>query len=87
MSNQKIVTYALNFLLSNIDETTEEDLGMTAEQIEIAIEIESNKMKKTKHIATGHKLVKSEKQFEAATILFACMVGAGLIVLIALAMG
>jgi len=44
-------------------------------------------MKKTKRIATEHKLVNSEKEFEAAVILFACMVGAGLIVLLALAMG
>jgi hypothetical protein len=38
--NQKVINYALNFLLSNIDETTEEDLGMTAEEIERAIENE-----------------------------------------------
>ncbi len=44
-------------------------------------------MKKTKRIATEHKLVNSEKQFESAAILFACMVGASLIVLLALAMG
>ena len=44
-------------------------------------------MKKTKHIATGHNLVNSEKEFESAAILFACMVGAGVIVLLALAMG
>ena len=44
-------------------------------------------MKNKKHIATEHKLVNSEKEFEAAVILFACMVGAGLIVLLALAMG
>ena len=44
-------------------------------------------MKKTKHIATEHKLVNSEREFEAAAILFACMVGAGLLVLLALAMG
>ena len=43
-------------------------------------------MKKTKHIATEHKLVNSEKEFDAAVILFACMVGAGLIILLALAM-
>ena len=49
--------------------------------------IESNKMKKTKHIATEHKLVNSEKQFESAAILFDCMVGAGIIILLALAMG
>ena len=44
-------------------------------------------MKKTKRIATEHKLVKSEKELEAAVILFACMVGAGVIILLALAMG
>lgn len=44
-------------------------------------------MKNTKHIVKEHKLVNSEKEFEAATILFACMVGAGIIVLLALAMG
>jgi hypothetical protein len=44
-------------------------------------------MKNTKHIANEHKLVNSEKEFESAAILFACMVGAGLIVLLALAMG
>ena len=49
--------------------------------------IESNKMKKTKHIANEHKLVNSEKQFESAAILFACILGAGIIVLLALAMG
>ena len=44
-------------------------------------------MSNKKHIATEHKHVNSEKEFEAAVILFACMVGAGLIVLLALAMG
>ena len=45
-------------------------------------------MKKTKQqIATEHKLVNSEKQFESAAILFACMVSAGLLILLALAMG
>jgi hypothetical protein len=53
----------------------------------ITNKIESNKMKKTKRIATEHKLVNSEKELEAAATLFACMVGAGLIVLLALAMG
>ncbi len=38
MDNAKIVDYALNFLLANIDETTEEDLGMTTEEIEKGIE-------------------------------------------------
>jgi len=43
-------------------------------------------MKKTKQqIATGHKLVNSEKELEAAVILFACILGAGIIVLLALA--
>ena len=44
-TKQKIVNYALNFLLSNIDETTEEDLGMTTEQIERAIENEKEACK------------------------------------------
>tara|TARA_R100001163_G_scaffold46946_1_gene35275 strand:+ start:388 stop:525 length:138 start_codon:yes stop_codon:yes gene_type:complete len=45
-------------------------------------------MEKTKQqIATEHKLVNSEKELEAAVTLFACMIGAGLIVLLALAMG
>ena len=45
-------------------------------------------MKKTKQqIATEHKLVKSEKELEAAATLFACMVGAGVIILLALAIG
>jgi hypothetical protein len=33
-------------------------------------------MKKTKHIATEHKLVNSEKELDAAVILFACILGA-----------
>ena len=37
MDNAKILDYALNFLLANIDETTEEDLGMTTEEIEKGI--------------------------------------------------
>ena len=50
--------------------------------------IESNKMKNTKQqIANERKLVNSEKELESAAILFACMVGAGIIVLLALAMG
>ena len=44
-------------------------------------------MKKTKHIATGRKLVNSEKEFEAAATLFACILGGAIIILIALAMG
>jgi len=43
MDNTKIVDYALNFLLANIDETTEEDLGMTTEEIEKGIEDEKVK--------------------------------------------
>lgn len=44
-------------------------------------------MKNTKHIATERKLVNSEKELEAAATLFACILGAGVIVLLALAMG
>jgi len=44
-------------------------------------------MKKTKQIATEHKLVNSDKELEAAVILFACILGAGIIVLLALAIG
>lgn len=45
-------------------------------------------MKKTKHkIVNEHKLVNSEKELEAAVILFACILGAGLLILLALAMG
>ena len=45
-------------------------------------------MKKTKQqIVNEHKLVNSEKEFESAAILFACILGAGIIVLLALAMG
>ena len=44
-------------------------------------------MKNTKQIATERKLVNSEKELEAAVMLFACMVGAGVIILLALAMG
>ena len=45
-------------------------------------------MKKTKQqIANERKLVNSEKELEAAVMLFACMVGAGVIILLALAMG
>lgn len=45
-------------------------------------------MKKTKQqIATERKLVNSEKELEAAATLFACILGAGVIVLLALAMG
>ena len=50
--------------------------------------IESNKMKNTKQqIANERKLVNSEKELESAAILFACILGAGIIVLLALAMG
>ena len=45
-------------------------------------------MKKTKQqIATGHKLVNSEKELEAAATLFACILGGAIIILIALVMG
>ena len=44
-------------------------------------------MKKTKHIATERKLVNSQRELDAAAILFACMVGGAIIILIALAMG
>jgi hypothetical protein len=44
-------------------------------------------MKNKKHIATEHKLVNSQRELDAAAILFACILGAGLIVLLALAMG
>ena len=44
-------------------------------------------MKKTKQIVNEHKLVNSEREAEAAMILFACILGAGVIVLLALAMG
>ena len=50
--------------------------------------IESNKMKNTKQqIANERKLVNSEKELESAAILFACILGAGIIVLLALGMG
>ena len=42
MEKSKIIEYALNFLLANIDETTEEDLGMTHEEIEKSIEYIKN---------------------------------------------
>jgi len=42
-------------------------------------------MKKPKRIATEHKLVNSERELEAAATLFACILGAGLIILLALA--
>jgi hypothetical protein len=44
-------------------------------------------MKKTKHIVNEHKLVNSEKEFESAATLFACILGGAIIILIALAMG
>jgi len=48
MDNAKIIDYALNFLLANIDETTEEDLEMTTEEIEKVIEdIKTNPEKNT----------------------------------------
>ena len=44
-------------------------------------------MKKTKHIATEHKLVNSEREAEAAMILFACILGGLILILLAIAMG
>ena len=46
-------------------------------------------MKNTKQrMANEHKLVNSEKELEAAVTLFACMVGAGVIIILtAIAMG
>jgi hypothetical protein len=44
-------------------------------------------MKNKKHIATEHKLVNSQRELDAAVILFACILGAGLIILLALVMG
>jgi hypothetical protein len=44
-------------------------------------------MKKTKHIATKRKLVNSEREAEASMILFACILGGAIIILIALVMG
>jgi len=44
-------------------------------------------MKNKKHIATEHKLVNSQRELDAAAILFACMVGGAIIILLALAMG
>ena len=44
-------------------------------------------MKNTKHIVNEHKLVNSQRELVSAIIVFACMVGAGLIVLLALAIG
>jgi len=44
-------------------------------------------MKNTKHIVNEHKLVNSQRELVLSVIVFACMVGAGLIILLALAMG
>ena len=45
-------------------------------------------MKKTKQkIVTEHKLVNSQRELDAAAILFACILGGAIIILIALAMG
>ena len=47
-----------------------------------------NNMKKTKEqIATEHKLVNSEREAEAAMILFACILGGVILILLAIAMG
>ncbi len=44
-------------------------------------------MKNTKRIVNEHKLVNSERELVLSVIVFTCMVGAGTIVLLALAMG
>ena len=44
-------------------------------------------MKNIKHIVNEHKLVNSERELVLAVIVFACMIGAGTIVLLAIAMG
>jgi hypothetical protein len=55
--------------------------------LNIKFKLTPNNMKKTKRIATEHKLVNSQRELDAAAILFACMVGAGLIILLAFVMG
>jgi len=44
-------------------------------------------MKKTKRIESEHKLVNSEREAEAAMILFACILGGLILILLAIAMG
>jgi len=45
-------------------------------------------MKKTKEqIVNEHKLVNSERETEAAMILFACILGGVILILLAIAMG
>ena len=44
-------------------------------------------MKKTNKIVTEHKLVNSEREAEAAMILFACILGGIILILLAIAMG
>jgi len=44
-------------------------------------------MKKTKQIETEHKLVNSEREAEAAMVLFACILGGVILILLAIAMG
>lgn len=55
MEKSKIIEYALNFLLSNIDETTEEDLEMTHEEIE-------NSIKDIKNNSNNIKITSPEKK-------------------------
>jgi hypothetical protein len=44
-------------------------------------------MKNKKHITTERKLVNSQRELDAAAILFACILGGAIIILLALAMG
>jgi len=44
-------------------------------------------MKKTKQTISEHKLVNSEREAEAAMILFACILGGVILILLAIAMG
>lgn len=60
MDNTKIVDYALNFLLANIDETTEEDLGMTTEEIEKGIEDIKNNFHKSEESVDSFDVDTSE---------------------------
>jgi hypothetical protein len=56
----KIIEYALNFLLANIDETTEEDLGMTTEEIEKGIEDIKNNFHKSEESVDSFDVDTSE---------------------------
>jgi len=44
-------------------------------------------MKKTKQIESERKLVNSEREEEAAMVLFACILGGVILILLAIAMG